>query len=89
MASAAAVGANAAESPPLNDIGEDGGNIGEVTGAIGRKEDGIAAGQFAEEDDVRANGRRKGVADEEEHMGIEDEDLFGDEAEDMDAEKPA
>ncbi|KAK5720543.1 hypothetical protein LTR17_014874 [Elasticomyces elasticus] len=81
MASSAAVGANAAESPPLNDINEDGGNVGEVTSAVGRIEDGIEAGEFAEEeDDVRPNGRRKGGGDEE-PMGIEDEDLFGDEEE--------
>ncbi|KAK3631360.1 hypothetical protein LTR56_010157 [Elasticomyces elasticus] len=83
MASSAAVGANAAESPPLNDINEDGGNVGEVTSAVGRIEDGIEAGEFAEEeDDVRPNGRRKGGGDEEAAvLGIEDEDLFGDEEE--------
>ncbi|KAK5678326.1 hypothetical protein LTS10_009498 [Elasticomyces elasticus] len=82
MASSAAVGANAAESPPLNDINEDGGNVGEVTSAVGRIEDGIEAGEFAEEeDDVRPNGRRKGGGDESEAVGIEDEDLFGDEEE--------
>ncbi|KAK5722532.1 hypothetical protein LTR15_005763 [Elasticomyces elasticus] len=85
MASSAAVGANAAESPPLNDINEDGGNVGEVTSAVGRIEDGIEAGEFAEEeDDVRRNGRRKGGGDDE-PAGIEDEDLFGDEEE---AEQP-
>ncbi|KAK4891650.1 hypothetical protein LTR27_009821 [Elasticomyces elasticus] len=83
MASSAAVGANAAESPPLNDINEDGGNVGEVTSAVGRIEDGIEAGEFAEEeDDVRPNGRRKGRGEEEAAVsGIEDEDLFGDEDE--------
>lgn len=87
MASAAAVGANAAESPPTNDIGEDGGNIGEVTSAIGRKEDGIEAGEFVEDEDIRSNSRRK--AGLEEVGGIEDEDLFGDEEDGEDAEKPA
>ncbi|KAK3623631.1 hypothetical protein LTR56_021494 [Elasticomyces elasticus] len=83
MASSAAVGANAAESPPLNDINEDGGNVGEVTSAVGRIEDGIEAGEFAEEEDhVRPNGRRKGGGDGEAAvLGIEDEDLFGDEEE--------
>ncbi|KAK5702340.1 hypothetical protein LTR17_022414 [Elasticomyces elasticus] len=89
MASSAAVGANAAESPPLNDINEDGGNVGEVTSAVGRIEDGIEAGEFAEEeDDVRRNGRRKGGGDEEAAvLGIEDEDLFGDEEEEVEQPK--
>lgn len=41
MASAAAVGADQARSPPGNDIGEDRGLPGEITGGIYSKEEGI------------------------------------------------
>ncbi|KAK0361917.1 hypothetical protein LTR91_000733 [Friedmanniomyces endolithicus] len=80
MASAAAVGVNAALSPPRNNIGDYDGIPGEITSPIGRKDDGIEAGEFVEEDgddDIRGTGRRKGPVVED--AGVEDEDLFGDE----------
>ncbi|KAK3070624.1 hypothetical protein LTR53_010138 [Teratosphaeriaceae sp. CCFEE 6253] len=93
MASAAAVGANLGYESPVNDIGDDEGRPGEITSAIGRKEDGIDAGEYAEEDeDIRAISRRKAIANGDlggEDAGVADEDLFGDEEDDEGAEKAA
>ncbi|KAK4547331.1 hypothetical protein LTR36_000987 [Oleoguttula mirabilis] len=88
MASAAAVGANAALSPPHNDLGEDGGLPGEITSAIGSKEDGglVEEGDIEEneDDDIRGTARRKGpvaAASVDDQDGEDDplgKDLFGD-----------
>jgi len=89
MASVAAVAANIARSPPQNDLGYDDGKPGEVTSAIGSKEDNGVV-ELGEEDDVRGFARRKGVVetvgdgdpdeeDGEKTGGVED--LFGDEEE--------
>lgn len=102
MASAAAVGANAALSPPRNDIGEDYGGAGEVTSAIGSKENGVEGGEFVEEDeddDIRGTAKRRGPVaaaalgdqdgqelDEEDGGGL---DLFGEDEDEEPAAKPA
>jgi hypothetical protein len=102
MASAAAVAADAARSPIRNDIGDDEGVPGEVTSAIGSKEDGVVENGDMEEndeDDVRGTARRRGPTEAGEAGGEEDQveddeggdDLFGDEDDEAPAEpeKPA
>ena len=65
MASAAAVGANAALSPPSNNLDEDDGLPGQVTSAIGSKEDGMGTNIDEDDDeDVRTTARRRGPVDE-------------------------
>ncbi|KAK5121041.1 hypothetical protein LTR85_005825 [Meristemomyces frigidus] len=100
MASAAAVGANIPLSPTHNDLGDDQGLPGEITSAIGSKEDGglVEEGDIEgdDDDDVRDTAKRRGPAGPA-SIGEEDgeddpvgQDLFGDD-EDEDAaeqEKP-
>ncbi|KAI6969143.1 hypothetical protein KC329_g13886, partial [Hortaea werneckii] len=91
MASAAAVGANAGLSPDHNNLEQDEGRAGEVTSAIGSKEDGAAEDgddvEENEDDDIRGTARRKGPVEaaavgdqEDQHDEDQDEggdDLFG------------
>lgn len=100
MASAAAVGANAALSPDHNDIDEEESRPGEVTSAMGSKENGIEDGDDVEEndeDDIRGTARRKGpvepaaVGDQDEQQdGEEDvggDDLFGEDEDEAPVEE--
>lgn len=102
MASAAAVGASIPLSPPQNDIGEDGGLPGEITSAIGSKQDGglVEEGDLEgdEDDDIRGTARRRGAAgavngDDDEDLPEDPlgADLFGDDEDEETAEheKPA
>lgn len=91
MASAAAVGADAARSPPHNDDLDAPG----VVSAIGSREDGIQETNDVEEDmdeEIRGTSRRKGpveaaaVGDQEDQQPMDedgDEDLFGDEEDEV------
>ncbi|EMD01242.1 hypothetical protein BAUCODRAFT_29693 [Baudoinia panamericana UAMH 10762] len=88
MASAAAVGADAARSPVHNTIGEDDGVPGQVTSAISTKEEGLATNGTLEDDedeDIRAPAKRNGIVttalDGEDDGQAEEDDLFGDEDE--------
>ena len=83
MASAAAVGVNAALSPPRNDLGEDGGIPGVITSAVGSKDD----GGLVEEGDIEGqenttNGHTEGDGAAENGRMINGDDLFGDDEDD-------
>lgn len=94
MASAAAVGADAARSPLGNNIGEDGGNAGEITSGIYAKDESIpdVNGDVEDSDeDLPANpsrGHRPArPVDNEEEEGNDPLDLFGDEEDEPDGER--
>ena len=88
MASAAAVGADAARSPLRNDIGDDGGHAGEITSGVYSKDESIpdVNGDVEDSDeDLPANPLRghrpaRPVNDDDaEENGNDPLDLFGDE----------
>ena len=79
MASAAAVGVNAALSPPRNDLGEDEGIPGAITSAIGSKED----GGLVEEGDIEGHGDdEQGSTEYGRQADGDDLGLFGDDEDD-------